>query len=100
MTVPRQTITPQKIADHVKRLGDLHPPIPLESVDRTIRRPDPVAQRFGHVIDYLARVELEVDQSRLLWAHKKGMEVPPYILNALKEAVELHRAPALSGTAS
>lgn len=63
--VPRQTITPQKIADHVQRLGDLHPPIPLESVDRTIRRPDLVAQRFGHVIDYLARVELGVDRNVL-----------------------------------
>jgi hypothetical protein len=63
--VPRQTITPQKIADHVQRLGDLYPPIPLDSVDRTIRRPKLVAQRFGHVIDYLARVELEVDRNVL-----------------------------------
>jgi hypothetical protein len=63
--VPRQIITPQKIADHVQRLGDLYPPIPLDSVDRTIRRPKLVAQRFGHVIDYLARVELEVDRNVL-----------------------------------
>jgi hypothetical protein len=63
--VPRQTITPQKIADHVQRLGDLYPPIALDSVDRTVRRPKLVAQRFGHVIDYLARVELEVDRNVL-----------------------------------
>jgi hypothetical protein len=63
--VPRQIITPQKLADHVQRLGDLYPPIPLDSVDRTIRRPKLVAQRFGHVIDYLARVELEVDRNVL-----------------------------------
>ncbi|MCW2805885.1 MAG: hypothetical protein JWN06_4102 [Propionibacteriaceae bacterium] len=49
----------------MQRLGDLYPPIPLDSVDRTIRRPKLVAQRFGHVIDYLARVELEVDRNVL-----------------------------------
>ena len=30
-------------------------------------------------------------ESRLLWAHKQGMEFPPYILKALKESVELYR---------
>ena len=64
-TVPRQHITQQKIAEHVQRLGELYPPIPLDSVDRTIRRPSLVAKRFGHVIDYLARVELEVDRNVL-----------------------------------
>ena len=58
--VPRQHITQQKIAEHVQRLGELYPPIPLDSVDRTIKRPWLVARKFGHVIDYLARVELEV----------------------------------------
>jgi hypothetical protein len=64
-TVPRQHITPQKIAEHVQRLGELYPPIALDSVDRTIKRPWLVAKRFGHVIDYLARVELEVDRNVL-----------------------------------
>ena len=63
--MPRQVITPQKIADHVQRLGDLYPPIDPNSVDRTIKRPDLVKSRFGHVIDYLARVELEVDRNVL-----------------------------------
>ena len=63
--VPRQIITGQKIADHVKRLGDLYPPIPLDTVDRTVRNPDQVKQRYGHVLDYLARVELEVDRNVL-----------------------------------
>jgi len=63
--VPRQKISHQKIAEHVQRLGELYPPISLESVDRTIKRPDLVAARFGHVIDYLARVELEVDRNVL-----------------------------------
>ena len=63
--VPRQHITQQKIAEHVQRLGELYPPIRLDSVDRTIKRPLLVAKRFGRVIDYLARVELEVDRNVL-----------------------------------
>jgi hypothetical protein len=63
--VPRQRITSQKIAEHVQRLGETYPPIRLGSVDRTINRPDLVARKFGHVIDYLARVELEVDRNVL-----------------------------------
>jgi hypothetical protein len=62
--MPRQD-NHARIAEHVQRLGELHPPIALESVDRTIKRPAMVTQRFGHVIDYLARVELEVDRNVL-----------------------------------
>jgi hypothetical protein len=64
-TLPRQRITQRKIAEHVQRLGELYPPIRLDSVDRTIKRPRLVAKKFGHVIDYLARVELEVDRNVL-----------------------------------
>jgi len=63
--VPRQQITHRKIAEHVARLAELYPPISLDSVDRTILRPDLVAAQFGNVIDYLARVELEVDRNVL-----------------------------------
>src|SRR6478752_508675 len=63
--VPRQHISHKKIAEHVQRLGDLYPPIALDSVDRTINNPQAVADRYGHVIDYLARVELEVDRNVL-----------------------------------
>jgi hypothetical protein len=63
--VSRQHITQRKIAEHVQRLGEHYPPIPLDSVDRTIKRPGLVARKFGHVIDYLARVELEVDRNVL-----------------------------------
>ena len=63
--MPRKNISHRKIAEHVQRLGELYPPIDLGSVDRTIKRPDLVAARFGHVIDYLARVELEVDRNVL-----------------------------------
>ena len=37
--MPRQPITQQKIAEHVQRLGELYPPIALDSVDRTIKNP-------------------------------------------------------------
>ncbi len=63
--MPSQPITQRKIADHVSRLGDLYPPISLDSVDRTVHDPARVAARFGHTIDYLARVELEVDRNVL-----------------------------------
>ena len=65
MFMPRQHITQRKIAEHVQRLGELYPPISLDSVDRTIKQPGVVARKFGHVIDYLARVELEVDRNVL-----------------------------------
>ena len=57
--------THAKIAEHVQRLGERHPPIPLSSVDRTIHDAEAVKARFGHTIDYLARVELEVDRNVL-----------------------------------
>jgi len=60
-----EPVTSQRILEHVRRLGEEHPPIELDSVDRGIRAPDAVAQRYGHVIDYLARVELEVDRNVL-----------------------------------
>ncbi len=63
--VPRQRITQRKIAEHVQRLGEHYPPIRLDSVDRRIINPRLVVQKFGHVIDYLARVELEVDRNVL-----------------------------------
>jgi len=63
--VSRKIITPGDIRDHVLRLGDKYPPIPLESVDRTVKDPRAVRQTFGPVIDYLARVELEVDRNVL-----------------------------------
>lgn len=63
--MPRQLITPAKIRDHVKRLGELYPPIPVDAVDFTVARPQLLRERFGHVLDYLARVELEVDRNVL-----------------------------------
>ena len=51
--------------EFVLKLGDEHPPITLSSVDRTINNPELVKERFSGTIDYLARVELEVDRNVL-----------------------------------
>lgn len=63
--MPRDLISPVQIHDHVQRLADQHPPIPLASVDRTIHRPEQLRGRFSNVLKYLARVELEVDRNVL-----------------------------------
>jgi hypothetical protein len=54
-----------RLADHVDRLGLEHPPIDLATVDYSIRRPEELGRRYGHVLDYMARVELEVDRNVL-----------------------------------
>jgi hypothetical protein len=57
--------TEMRLVEHVQRLGDEHPPIDLDSVDYTVRNPQLLNERFGHVLDYMARVELEVDRNVL-----------------------------------
>ncbi|WP_243058373.1 GTP-binding protein LepA [Nocardioides sp. SR21] len=57
--------TAARLADHVDRLGLEHPPIDLASVDYSVRRPRELDRRYGHVLDYMARVELEVDRNVL-----------------------------------
>ncbi|MBA2955132.1 GTP-binding protein LepA [Nocardioides sp. MAH-18] len=54
-----------RLAEHVDRLGTEHPPIDLASVDYAVRRPEVLTARYGHVLDYMARVELEVDRNVL-----------------------------------
>jgi hypothetical protein len=54
-----------RLADHVDRLGLEHPPIDLATVDYAVRRPAELNLRYGHVLDYMARVELEVDRNVL-----------------------------------
>jgi len=63
--MPRATYSETRLAEHVDRLGQEHPPIDLDSVDYTVRRPAELGRRFGHVLDYMARVELEVDRNVL-----------------------------------
>jgi hypothetical protein len=59
------TSTAIRLADHVDRLGLEHPPIDLATVDYTVRQPLELNRRYGHVLDYMARVELEVDRNVL-----------------------------------
>jgi hypothetical protein len=54
-----------RLSEHVARLSEEHPPIQLDSVDFTVKRPREFEARFGHVLDYMARVELEVDRNVL-----------------------------------
>jgi hypothetical protein len=69
ITIPRRRSRRRrddsKLADHVERLGEEHPPIPLESIDYTMKRPRLLAERFGSVLAYMTRVELEVERNVL-----------------------------------
>lgn len=55
----------RRLADHVDRLAEEHPPLRLEDVDFSVRDPAAFGRRYGHVLDYMARVELEVDRNVL-----------------------------------
>lgn len=61
----RTRSTELRLAAHVDRLGEEHPPIELDSVDWTVHDPAALSACFGHVLDYMARVELEVDRNVL-----------------------------------
>lgn len=55
----------RRLADHVAKLAVDHPPIDIASVDFTVQRPQLVRERFGGVLDYMARTELEVERNVL-----------------------------------
>ncbi len=63
--MPAPKITDASLKTFTLRLGDKHPPIALGSADRTIHDAEAVKRRFAGTIDYLARVELEVDRNVL-----------------------------------
>lgn len=63
--MPRPHTSEARLRDHVDRLGEEHPPIDLDTVDYTVHDPQTTGARFGHVLDYMARVELEVDRNVL-----------------------------------
>ncbi len=63
MSTPR--ITDASLKAFTLKLGEKHPPISLGSADRTIVDAEAVRARFSGTIDYLARVELEVDRNVL-----------------------------------
>jgi len=65
VSVKNLQTTELRLVEHVDRLAHDHPPIPLDTVDFTVRRPREFEARFGHVLDYMARVELEVDRNVL-----------------------------------
>lgn len=54
-----------RLWQHVERLGAEHPPIDISTVDFTVRRPEVLIERFGGVLDYMARTELEVERNVL-----------------------------------
>ena len=58
-------ITDATLLAHVNRLGEEHPPIPLDSVDYDVNDPARLRERFAGTLDYLARVELEVERNVL-----------------------------------
>ena len=63
--MPRSRRTEQRLLDHVHRLGEEHPPIDPATADLAVGDPAGLRERFGHVLDYMARVELEVDRNVL-----------------------------------
>ncbi|WP_454227002.1 hypothetical protein [Propioniciclava flava] len=58
-------ITDATLLAHVNKLGEEHPPIRMDSVNFTVNNPDVLRTRFAGVLDYLARVELEVERNVL-----------------------------------
>ena len=62
MTVSAQE---RRLREHVDRLGAEHPPLELAAVDFTVHQPEEVTRRFGRVLDYMARAELEVERNVL-----------------------------------
>ncbi|WP_203590654.1 hypothetical protein [Streptomyces sp. SID13031] len=54
-----------RLAEHVDRLAEEHPPIPVDSADYTMVRPELLAEQFGPVLTYMSRVELEVERNVL-----------------------------------
>ena len=63
MTTP--TVDPTRIRAHVERLGALHPPVDLASADYTLRDARAVRERFAGPLEYMARVEMEVERNVL-----------------------------------
>lgn len=59
------SVDPARIRTHVERLGDRHPPVDLASADYSIRDAPGVRRRFSEVLEYMARVEMEVERNVL-----------------------------------
>lgn len=57
--------TAARLSTHVDRLLQEHPPLDVDAVDLTVGDPARVAARYGRVLDYMARAELEVERNVL-----------------------------------
>jgi len=63
MSEPRVDAT--RIRQHVERLRERHPPVDLLSVDCHVTDPQAVRARFADALEYMARVEMEVERNVL-----------------------------------
>lgn len=54
-----------RIHEHVLRLAERHPPVALGSADYTTNDADAVRRRFAQPLDFMARVEMEVERNVL-----------------------------------
>lgn len=63
--MPSPVVDAIKIREHVERLGERHPPIDLATADYSLCDRQAVRSRFGESLEYMARVELEVERNVL-----------------------------------
>jgi hypothetical protein len=63
MSQPRVDAT--RIRQHVERLGERHPPVDLAAADYRMADPRAVRERFAEPLEYMARVEMEVERNVL-----------------------------------
>jgi hypothetical protein len=63
MSHPRVDAT--RIRQHVERLGERHPPVDLGTADYRVVDPRAVRTRFAESLEYMARVEMEVERNVL-----------------------------------
>jgi hypothetical protein len=63
MTMP--TVDSTRIHAHVERLGALHPPVDPGGADYGMRDARAVRERFARPLEYMARVEMEVERNVL-----------------------------------
>ena len=63
MSQPRVDAT--RIRQHVERLGERHPPVDLAAADYRMANPRAVRARFAEPLEYMARVEMEVERNVL-----------------------------------
>ena len=63
MSAPR--VTAVRLREHVNRMADRHPPVELGSADYRTRDVEAVRTRFAQPLDFMARVEMEVERNVL-----------------------------------